>query len=450
MRYLPLVLVLLAACSRKVPEHLRIDPPDQQDPAAAAIIDVSSALEAMLGSDPLGRAPHLPDWETLNEIDGAEALAAYVERIQAVERGEGQVERALQQLEDEWRASAAVALARGYRLRIAENHLARTQAAREDTDDRIVSLITALSATPTDDALPRTSLQWLVEDGPFEEPVRTYADRWVAVGWLASPRIPVQVLVPLLEAPQYDVLRATPTGKLLLARAKGASANTTDAWADLRRATHLALQAAAADRDSEQADWAEVRRAAADELGAVDPVVALLRRAADQLTAGATEDRAAGGALLALAALRWSHACGSPPCVGVDRIETVQLSEAWHADIRPLASIWRVIALKSSIDSLEVGRDTALFPTAMVGLVDALLGSGGGPLDVRLLRERRPSAATWLAIARAIGTEGVTDWEGTRAALGDHLADEARRAAALTGPGETAHLLARIARRAVP
>jgi hypothetical protein len=290
----------------------------------------------------------------------------------------------------------------------------------------------------------------LLGDGSAAE-VRDYADRWVLAGWLSAPAVDLEVVGSPMSAPMYDGLRETPMGKLVLARATGADVDTTAAWADLERATHLALSRVAADRDKEQAAFAALKKEVADDLGIEgDPEPLLLRRAAAGLTAGAVDDRAAGGALLALTALRWLDACEVEPCTGVDRVEVMHAAERYHPDVAALASQWQVIALKDALDTMDVAHDTVLFTEAMVDLVDALSGTGGGPLEARLLRNRRPDAQTWLILARAVGTEGVTEWEGARAAVGAHLENEVQRTTKQNSDAEVLALLERISRRALP
>ena len=460
----PMVTVVglvLCGCPRKVPDHLRIDPPSPETDPAAELTDLPSALAWMLGSDPLARSPQLADSALLRDIEGGSALAAYVDAVQSLERGEGQVERSLQQLEDQWQNTPAVAMARGYRLRIAENHLANSLGSAEAAEATLMILLTPMSQGPNDDTLPRTPFEWLSPGGapiagsggmsaPTATGVRDYADRWVLESWLVHPTVPLQVLAPLLDAPQYDGLRQTPMGQLVHRRALGQTGPTDDGLADLTRATRLALQQAAADRDSEQAAWAEVRRTEAEALGVAEPIGFLLERARARLTEVAGDDRAAGGALLALTAHRWVGDCASTPCLGVDRVETITSAGRWHPDLAPLSAAWRVIALKESLDTLEVGHDTVMFPAAVVDLVDALLGTGGGPLDGRILQKRRPDAGVWLALSRAVGTEGVVDWEGARAAIGAHLLAETDEALALVADPQMTEDLTRIRKRAIP
>ena len=447
-----LLFVLCLGCPPKVPDHLRLDPPDPGVDPATAATDVPSALGAMLGSDPLARSPQLRSPASLRALEGGAPLAAYVEAVQGLERGEGQVQRSLQQLEEQWRGTAAVALARGYRLRIAENLLANSLSSQQATEARLIELLTPLSLGRPDDTLPRTPLSWLTEPRSDPDAIRDYADRWVLQAWLVHPDLPAQILAPLLEAPQYDGLLQSPMGQLVWHRASAATApeGIAPGMADLTRATGLALQRAAADRDREQAAWAEVLAAEAEATGDPDPIGFLLERSRITLTEAAGDPRAAGGALLALTAHRWTGGCASTPCAGLDRVETMSSAGAWHAELAPLARLWRVIALKEALDTLEVGHDTAMFPAAAVSLVDALLGTGAGPLDGAVLRKRRPDPAVWLAVSRSVGTEGVIDWEGAREAIGRHLLAEVEATSALISDEEIGLYLQRIGKRAIP
>jgi hypothetical protein len=458
------VLLCLAGCPRPVPEHLQVQP-KKPPPSTVEITDVRSALKAMVGRDPLARSPVLPDPQMLEELPDGAPLAAFVRQVHSAELGQGAMDRLLQQVEDEWRGTPAVPLSRGYRLRLAENQLANKLGESEATEQSIVTLITPLTPGIADPTLPRRPLEWLgsgaLPPASSEEPaidpdsdrtasVRRYAERWVLVGWLSSPTIPVEVLVEPLEAPQYDALRTSGLGALLVARAQGANAEPEPGMARLRRATSLALMRAAADRDSEQAKWAEEKARATAETGDEDPVGKLLEQAATELSAGAGQEKAAGGALLALGALRWVDRCETPPCTGLDRVETFAHAARWDPEIAELASVWQVVAFKETLDSLDVGRDSPLFPQLAVDLTDVLVGTGAGPLEAPLLRKQRPDPQTWLVVARAVGSEGVSDWEGARVALGQHLQAEAERASAATTDTSFKELLDRIAKRAVP
>ena len=445
-----IVAGLLVACARPLPEHLRIEPEAEEvDMPDMAVSDLASAVAATIGSDPLGRSPRLLPPSIVEPLRGSRPLIEFAEAVQAVERNDGTVEGTMQQLEAHRGASVAVPLSRGYRLRIAENHLAAVARNPGEAQDALISLLSALRAVNADLVAPRPAMAWIATS-PTPALLRVYADRWVLQGWLADPSVPVEVVGPLLAAPQYDALGDTPLGTLLSARASGATGEVDEGVVDLARATELALQQAAADRDREQAAWADARAAAKKELGTEDPIAFLLERARSRLTSAAADDRALGGALLAFSAQRWTGTCEQAPCIGIDRVEAMTFAGRWSPEIEALAAAWRVIALKESMDTLDVGHDTALFPSALVGMVDALLGTGGGPLGAQLLRKGRPDSQVWLELGRAVGEDGVVDWEGTRVAVGRHLQGVVTRTLALDPPDAMRASLERIGRRAIP
>lgn len=450
---LPLALLLLGttACVSKIPDHLRVEASaDQQLAELAPVEDLPAALFAMLRKDPLARSPLLLDPASVDALDGGPPIGAWIRGVRALEKGDGQVERSLQQLEDEHPGTPVVALARGYRLRVVENRLAGGEALDAAAQQDIVTLLTPLKGSPNDEALPRPPLEWLAPKARLADAARTYGDRWVLTGWLQAPGIPLDAAAESLSAPMYDGLAKTPTGALLQARARGADAPIEGHLEDLTRATRLALHHAAADRDKEQAAWAAMKAAAAEELEVDDPVGVLLARSRDGLTAGAGADAATGGALLAIASMRWKDVCGTPPCVGLDRVETMRFAGRWSDEIAPLAAVWQVIALKEALDTMEVGHETVLYPKAIVSLVDALIGTGAGPLDVHLLRRSTPDASVWLALGRSVGTEAVTQWSEARVALGAHLEAKVQEALEVVEDPELRPLLERIGARAIP
>ena len=444
-----MMFLALCACTPKVPPHLQLDPPKNEQ-TTETIVDLETAVAAMVAKDPLARAPLLPPPDTLDANDGREAIAAYTQAVQKLERGEGQVERTLQQLEDRWPGTVAVPLARGYRLRIVENLLAQSPTIDEPTEARIAVLLTSLQNASGNETLPGRPLAWLGTQGDTSERLRHVGDRWVLASWLYSPELPLSAVGISLDAPMYDGLVRTPVGALVSARAKNQMANIDDAWADLTQATYLALTRAAADRDREQASWSETKKAAAAALQTKEPISFLLQRAADGLTAGAGDPRGAGGALLALAALRLEDACTDKPCRGVDRVEWMKAAGTWDPEVEALASVWRVIALKEAADSMDVGHNTVLFPQAIVDLVDALVGTSSGNLDLQLLRRSAPDATVWLDLARATGAEGATNWADTQVAIGSHLETQTQYALGLATDSANQNLLERISSRAVP
>jgi len=444
-----LCLVLLAGCGKKTPDHLQIKTPEQEQLALLPITDLSSALTSMVRKDPLARAPKLPDLAALEAIEGTAAIRAYVRQVLLLERGDGSVQRELQALEDEFPRTGAVALARGYRLRVVENLLATLEPGQEDSAALILELLTPLQGSTSDVTLPRRPLEWLVEDSLAPQAVRNLGERWVLTAWLRDPAIPIQVIGPQMETPLYGGLAETPTGQLVRARVDGAGGDREVGLAQLRAATRLALMRAAADRDSEQAAWSDAKKAAAAKVGDDTPIATTLTRALESLTLAAGDDTATGAALVALGALRWEDACEVQPCIGLDRVETIRSAEAWGD--RPCdAEAWQVIALKEALDTMDVGHDTILFPRAMTDLTDALIGTGAGPLEAHLIRRRTPAPAVWLALGRSVGKEALTDWDGARIALGAHLEAQTKQARDRCDDEELQPLFDRIIRRAVP
>lgn len=437
-------LLALFACPRDIPDHLQLEPATPEaDPASLA--DTAGIVAAIVGRDPLVRAPRLPPADVAAAVPGGEPIADAIRAIEAVERGASDPAASLQAVEERWRGTAAVPISRGYRAGMAEQRLLRAEGRDEPTEQLVLRLITPLRAPPTETA-PVGPLAWLGPGDP-RRLAATYAERRVMIGWLDGPGLPLAAVADALDAEMFDAVRQTAHGRLVHARGDGAAGPADAGLADLRRATHLALVQAAADRDAEQTAWAAARAEAATALGADDPVEHLLARATDGLTAAAGDDRAAGGALLALSAGRWLGACDTPPCGGIDRVEAMTAAGRFSPEIDALARVWRTIALKSALDGLDVGVDTVMFPRVLVDLTDALLGTGAGPLDTLTVRRKAEEPGLWLALGRSVGAEATTDRVQARAALGQHLAREARRAAETASP-EDKPLLERIAQRA--
>ncbi len=452
---LPFVVALVAGCPRPVPEHLRLEPPPEasgQGAAPVVVSDAASAVAAIVGSDPLVRSPSVPSLDVLTPIEGTAALVDYVLAVRELERGEGQVARNMQQVEDSHRGTEGVPLARGYRLRVTENHLASANQVGPERDAQLLTLLTPLTASGDGASLNRAPLDWLVGDLPAETAARSYAERWTLAGWLDAPQVRVEAAGKALEADMYDGLVASPMGALLASRARGDAGDAAviaKGLDDLRTATRWALEEVAADRDKEQAAWAARKADAAAELGK-DPIDAMLVRARTALEPSGANDTAVGGALLAHAARRWRGTCTDTPCVGLDRVDAMGAAARWGDEVAPLARIWQVVALKDALDTMDVAHDTVMYPRGAVALVDAVVGTGGGPMEDQVLRKRSPDAGVWLVLARAVGVEGVTSWDGARAALGEHLQREANEAAVGLDDPEMASFLDRIAARAIP
>lgn len=439
-------LLAFVGCGRRLPSALSLDASTPVAEGPATGTDEATLLASMVRGDPLARRPRLPDPAVWSEVAWARPLLAVADAVTAVERGAGQPTDVLRGVEEAWPGTPAVALARGVALQRAEIALAqgdRRAMARAITDLGAVS-----SGAPTE---PERALQWAGDGPQVGETALDLGARRVLAGWLSSPKIPVGSVADLLDAALYDRLYDAPIGQLLRARAAAGTADDAAAFADLARATSLALERAAADRDREQAAWAATRDAERAALGVTDgdPVALRLERAFEGLLPSAGVDRGAGGALLALTALRWDAACGQDHCRGLDRVDTMRLAGGWHPDVERLSSVWQVVAWTEALETLRVGHQTVLFDAAIVGMADVVLGTGGR-LPVDLVEREVPDASTWLVLGRAMGVDGTVEPDACLRALGRALAERAEAAAAEAVDPADGERLRRIAARAAP
>jgi hypothetical protein len=449
----PLLVACLLACKPVVPAHLAREPSPAEGEAAAPPAQRPTtreeAVRLVVAGDPLARRTNLPDPGILSDVREVDALREVLIELRAMESGQADATTRLQLLATRYRTGEPVAVLRGYRLQLADRLLGIHSG---DPDHEALAALTPLLTRlrPDEDStvVGRHPFAVLAGELSFPEAVRQHGDRWTLLGWLSAPDVPLRPVAEALQAAPYDALRASKLGRLVLARAAGASAPHAQALADLRRATSLSLQRAAADRDKEQAAYADARKAAGDELGTTNPAPLLLDRALEGFIDAAGEEEAVAGALIAYTGLRWLRACDWDPCAGVDRVEVLATVEDWSPKLDDLALTWKVIALKDALDGMDVGHDTVAFSNALVDLIDALVGTGASPVVSSMLARRTADPAVWKALGEAIGVEATT-WEDARGALGQHLRAEAERASKLT-TGAEAELLTRIARRAVP
>ncbi|MEZ4323464.1 MAG: hypothetical protein R3F61_38730 [Myxococcota bacterium] len=438
-------LALLAGCPPKVPEHLRVVTQEDTKAAALEFENREALVDAIVARDPLVRAPALPDAAHALTLDAP--VGSWIEEVKALEEGDGDPALIMGQVEERYPESEVVAFSRGYRLRRAENRLGNLTGSGDGAlGVDLALLVTPLRQGPESEGLTRSPMRFLGDDPG--KALHVYGERWVLAGWLASPRLRTSPVTRALDQPQYDGLSESPTGRILANRATSGEPSAAG-LAALERATLLSLTRAAADRDSEQAAWADLKQAAREELGVDGPEEALLELAYTELSAATASDTAAAGAWVSATGLRWLDACPDAPCGGFDRTEAFTNATRWGAEIAPLAHAWRVIALKDAIDTMDAGHDTILFPTAIVQLADALLGTGAGPLDMAILRRSRGDATVWLGLARAVGADGATDWGSARTALGAHLEAVAKSAIEANPDNELTPLLERVAKRAV-
>lgn len=438
-----LPLLLLLACGPKeIPAHLR---PDLPEPQAGSVelrppTTIDEAATQLVGGDPLVRRADPRPAEWFSSVEDR-SLAAWVE----VARQERPPAEDWHALEAGWRGTLAVPLSRGARLAAIEVELASPPVAPLDLLVWAAPVVGDRSSLP---ATARPALSWL--DVPSQEQAEALlhvAERSVLLGWLDAPGLPVSAPVGAFRTGIHDRLVTSPTGLLLTARATGAhdSARAEAGHAALQQATRLALLEAAADRDREQAGFATALDAARTGVEDRDPIGRLLNAAVDDLTADAGTDRSAGAALVALTASRLRGTCPDAPCTGLDRVGTLEAAARWGAATE--ASLWQVIALKRSLDRIDVARERPSFHRAMVDLSDTLLGTSTNRIDARLLLAGRPDAAVWLALSRRAGGADGTDWEDARTALGNQLAAACERALSHAPEASFVDAVERIQRR---
>jgi hypothetical protein len=368
----------------------------------------------VLRGDPLARRPRIPE----GEVD------ADVEAWRQVARRQDPRSDDWWSVEATHRGTIAVPLARGARLAAIEPRF-------PDFAPSIAWIVPLPMPTVRVEAA-RHALDWLSPAKP--EDVLTVMERQVLLGWLDGPSIPISLAARPLQDATWARLAQTPTGALILARAQGVGAGSTDA---LTEATRLALMEVAADSDVEQTAWRSLRGDGADPINARLGMVGQDGRDA----AGV------GRSLLGLAALRWRDACADAPCGGLDRVDAMTAAGRWAPELAPLVQAWQVIALKDAIDQLLTTYDTGFARLGVDRVVEALIGVGVTGVDFGALQHRDPGPGMHLAITRALGGGDATSKEAMFSALHRTLATRAEAARAVAPEG-FAEPLKRIAVRA--
>jgi hypothetical protein len=437
-----LLLLALGCGRREVPPHLRLDPPTAATAAPTPPpTTMSEAVTQLVGADPLARRADPGPAGQWDAVPGAEPLTAWARLARQPDA------RASDwwALERSHAASVAVPLSRGARLAALEIALAD---ARDEQAHRIamgwLGPVT-LDATP----LPLESLAplaWL--GGDPRASALVVAERGVLLGWLASPTIPTGSAADALAPGVHDRLIDSDAGRLLQARAHNGRDpdRAVKGRASLRQATELALMHAGADRDGEQAAYRTRLDAARQNADDTDPIARLLTNALADLTADAGDDASLASALVALQATRLHGSCTTPPCGGLDRLSGLNTADQWAPSSE--AALWRVIALKRVLDTLDVARDRPSFSAALGDIGDVLVGLGGNPVPERLLRARHPDPAVWLATSRGAGGGDGTSWEDARGALSALLVKTCALALETTLSEDEQQQVQRIQRRA--
>lgn len=446
------LLGLVAGCAaRGMPSALSL--PQADEAPSHEIVDRTTALVATLRGDPLARRPDFPSLIQLEALGDATALRFLAHEVSKMERDKASPPDTLRSLATRWAGTEVEAITAGYRLGLAERLVGAHANAPTHPDLHELTYLLTPIRRPPEAVVFRSSPLEVLAPRPSEVPSAAIraAERSVLRAWLAGPDVPATPVAQALQHPTWTRLASSRIGRLLIARA-GANVAPIDPAAieDLRLATQLALQRAAADRASEQGRWSDRRRVEAERLNAEDPIVALLQGAFEALLPSASLPSATGAALVALEALRLEDACDLPPCRGLfDRTRGFESALIWSPEWRGLIELWQVIAVKQALDGLEVSQDTVRYPFALADMIDGILGTGGQAIRSDVLTERPPGLRVWSGLAAAVGEPGSETWEDARVALGRHLADLATRATA-GQPAEVQTTLQRIAARSVP
>ena len=447
-------LLWAAGCAPKdLPPYM--EPQARQSATAAAeFSDVPSAIAALVGEDPLLRRPTVAPPSRYAALPGGEALADWARASRAP------VDKAsLVAAERRGRGTVEVALARGAALAVVEAQLLYLGALPHQPREEDLTALAWVSPLAPDDRPPpadaRAPLGWMgpLDPADARKLLLRYAERRVMLGWLDGPQIPLAAVAAAFSPGVHDRLLEEPAGALVQARGLDRRApEAADAGlALLHRATGLALEDVAADRDAEQQAWRKTREALRLELGvddATDPVARLLDDAFAALVQDAGDDRSAGLALVALSARRLRGSCPMGACRDLDRVSSLARAELWHADVAPLARVWKAIALKAAVDTVEVSLDRPTLTAALPELVDALLGTGEGTFPAGLLRRGGPSPQLFLDLSRGMGGPDQLDATGLLANLRARLIAVTDAALAAAPPPEWSEPLTRVRERA--
>jgi hypothetical protein len=406
-----IALVAIACAAKEIPPHLRVDPADR-----IGLDPVGTTLEDLVAHDPLVRRPvpgPVGHWQGLGDPVEAWAALARRENLEPTD---------WDALEARLPGTLAIPLARGARLAVLE-----VRASEELTPHAEASVARWLGHIQANEQSPGVPpgapLAWLDPKDPLGAVVHI-AERQVLLGWLDGPAIPVVAAAAAMQPGVHDRLIDSPAGHLVIERAQHATDPTAHARGleALARATSLALENAAADRDAEQRAIAQTTAAARAELGG-EPVAVLLARARMDLSSDAASDVSTGLAIVALSAERLVDSCPDRPCNGLDRTLALARAEAWGPEVARWARAWRLVSLKQAVDAFEVAYDRPTFYQVIPGLADALVGNGASNVPLVLLQQRSANPVVLLAVSRAAAGVDATDEEGTELALRKRLAE---------------------------
>ena len=407
---------------RKVPSHLQVT---AAEPTAAQVAPTTlvEAIEQLVGSDPLVRRPNQRSAEWWASAPDTEPILSWLHATTPSTTSLA----SLDTLETEWSGTVAVPLARGARL--AELEVALPTAPADEQGDR--SLVVWLGTFTVKAAPGRTDvrppLSWIGNHRDAQrQGLVQLAERSVMSGWLENPDLPIAPVAAAMSESQYDRLRDTPEGALIVARATllRNGARGTSGTTELEAATHLALVQAAADGIRTQRAAQDLARSLATDRGLApetDPLPPMLEEARVALTADAGSPASLGRALVAVAAQRLDGHCTVGLCTGVDRTATLALAGRQAADAEPVAWAWRVIAAKTALDRLDVAVKQQLPTSAFPLVADIIVGETGQRVPLSLLLQRSMGPDACLTVTRGLGAPDGTRPEDALAAVQAHI-----------------------------
>jgi len=439
-----ILLLALLGCGQEIPPHLQVERPIP----VSIPRTLPAGLRDLVRTDPLVRRPDprsAGDWMALQDGVAIEAWAAVARSTRSTPADWTQVERSRP-------GTAAVALARGARLAALEVLLAGELEIPAQQQVAAWLGATRVEVHPTTNN-SRGPLDWLRGATPEEkrEAALTMSERAVLLGWLDGPGIDVVPTAEALTAPAHTRLADSPAGALIRSRAARdrAPSAAENGRAALIEATVLALATVAADRDVEQeALRVRVARAAEKLGGKKDPLATLLHRARISLTADAGSDASAGLALVALTAQQLFGHCPEGHCASLSRTQALETATRWGPSVTPLARAWQVVALKQATDTLSASYKKPSFGHTLIDVVDPLSGTGGGPVELSLLRYRTAEPTALVQISRLASGPPTTVPAEVIAVLRAHLVSACDAALSTRLPREVASEIRRIRDRA--
>ena len=422
-----LLITLLACIDRTIPDHLLAAPKiahtqEEVPPSGDAHI------AWYLGPDPLARA--VREMAQPTNVSEHQTYAPFFEARKTVEQQGADAGMLMQIVEERGRGTANVPFSRGYRLKAVETSLSHQIQQHESQQHNLLLATLSTPLRPRPSPLNQTLAEQtttLKSTDTSQGTLLSMMENWVLLGWLDGPNISLHNLGELLQQPQYGRFADHPTAKLIQSRAANHNALPIRGEDSLRHATLLELTRAAADNDSEIAAWAEKQRVERTKIGGIDPIHYYLTDALKNLTESAGDDSAMANALVAMAGLEWTGFADQHRFHALHRVDVLSAAKRFDTT-NPMVNIWRTIALKEAIDTLDVGRNTSLFEDAVLNLIGVLISTGAGPFHVSVLTHETPSPELWLEIGRGMGAESTTDWERLRRDLGYLLRSQAKRA----------------------